>query len=124
MKFTMILTSILLVSTLSQAKEPKRKVSNAEGPATASCSYILDGEAYVGKDDGKLVLNDRTYRCETVMIGNSERNLCKLKGNRSKNFDVVVAFDGAENDFYVFPGVDTPQDILCHSVATEKKKKK
>jgi hypothetical protein len=94
-------------------------VALASGAAPLTCAYSLDGEAYVGKDDGDLRLNGRTYRCETYRIGVDEKTLCKARGSRSKDFAFVVAFDGAENDFFVFDGIDSTETV-CHSVATSK----
>jgi hypothetical protein len=94
-----------------------------DGAKIVACAYRLDGQAYIGKDDGTLVFDSHTYRCETVKIGASERDFCKIKNSKSKNFDLVVAFDGAENDFFVFGDLEDGAE-LCHSIATEKSEPK
>jgi len=94
--------------------------SPAFAASPATCAYHLDGEAYVGKDDGDLKFNGKRYRCETLRLGKDERTLCRAHGSRSKNYDFYVSFDGAENDFFVFDSLDPESDALCHGVATEK----
>lgn len=92
-----------------------------DGHTIVDCSYQLDGMAYVGKDDGVLTYAGKKYRCKTVFRNESETNLCRKIGSKSKKFDFVVAFDGTENDFSVFK---TPysENELCHSVAVDGKK--
>ncbi|MGE3262502.1 MAG: hypothetical protein AB7K68_12045 [Bacteriovoracia bacterium] len=92
-----------------------------DGHTIVECSYQLDGMAYVGKDDGVLTYAGKKYRCETAFKNESETNLCRKIGSKSKKFDFVVAFDGTENDFSVFK---TPysENELCHSVAVDGKK--
>lgn len=89
------------------------------GYTIVDCAYRLDGEAYIGKDDGDLTFKATKYRCQTHKIGFSEMNLCKLLTNKSKHFDLFVGFDGAESDFFVYDEMES--EPLCHGVATSKK---
>jgi hypothetical protein len=84
------------------------------------CSYKLDQEEYWEKADGDLVMDGVKYRCESVGIADDQLTLCKKVGNSTKNFDLIVGFDGAEGSFFVFRSLAPEAQELCSGVATVK----
>jgi hypothetical protein len=109
MKTNLIFAALAL--SLSQA-------AFAADPAT--CSYKLDQKEYWEKADGYLVLNGKTFRCESIQIADDSFTLCKKAGNRSKNFDLIVGFDGAEAGFAVYKSMSVEAKAVCAGTAITK----
>lgn len=89
--------------------------------ANNTCSYLLDQEEYWEVANGDLTFNGGKFRCETILIGEDSVTLCKdIKKSDSPNYDLVVAFDGAEADFGVYNTLDFNQGALCSGQAETK----
>ncbi|RZA04398.1 MAG: hypothetical protein EOP11_15220 [Proteobacteria bacterium] len=93
-------------------------LATSASAAKAPCAYVLDQEDYAEKASGKLTYKNQSYRCEDTRIGKDSHTLCQKAGARGKGFDLLMSFDGAEADFFVFDSLAPDAEPLCHGNAT------